>query len=141
MREEIVAEIKNLSMEEKDLRQFAFTMTFILGILAILALRNSHWVFPFLMIAYLGFGLFGLIRPNALKKVYLKWMTLAYTLGFYMTTIILGVLFYVLFTIIGKIARIFDKNMLDQEYDSKAVSYWQKKEKPSNIRQHFERQF
>ena len=81
------------------------------------------------------------LKPLLLKPVYLGWMTIAVTMGYFVTRIILSVLFYGVFTIIGAIARLFNKDMLDQNYEANAETYWKKHEKPQDPKQHLERQF
>lgn len=141
IREEITAEIKRLSPEEKDLKKFGKTMAVVFGIFSLIALYNKSGVFPYVFLLCLGFGFVGITRPLLLKKLYLGWMALALTLGFFMTKVILSLLFYSVFTIIGFIARLFNGDMLDQKYEAYASSYWKKKEKPKDFRQYLERQF
>jgi hypothetical protein len=66
---------------------------------------------------------------------------LAIVLGFFVTKIILSVLFYVMFTIIGVIARTFHHDMLDEEYDAEATTYWKPYQPPKDAKKHLERQF
>jgi hypothetical protein len=71
----------------------------------------------------------------------MPYLFFAITLGFFMTRIILSFLFYVVFTSVGLIARLVNRDMLDQQYDADATSYWKKHERPKDRRQHLERQF
>ncbi len=139
--EEIKSEVSRLKTEAKDLRKFGITMAVILGILTGIILYKGSWSFPYLLVLAVGFLLVGLIKPLLLKKVYLGWMAIAITLGFFMTRIILSILFYGMFTITGVIARLFNNDMLDQKYEAKAETYWKKHEKPQDPKQRLEQQF
>jgi uncharacterized membrane protein len=139
--EEIRSELGRLKTAPKDLRKFGITMAVILGILTGITLYTGSWAFPYLLVLAVGFLLVGIIKPTFLKKIYLGWMTIAITIGFFVTRIILSLLFYVVFTIVGIIARLVNKDMLDQEYEANAGTYWKKHEKPQDPRKHLERQF
>ena len=139
--EEIKSEVSRLETEAKDLRKFGITMAVILGILSGITLYKGSWSFPYLLVLAGGFLLFGLIKPLLLKRVYLGWMAIAITMGYFVTRIILSILFYGVFTLVGIISRFFNKDMLDQNYKAKAETYWKKHEKPQDPRKHLERQF
>jgi hypothetical protein len=139
--EDIKSELKRLKTESKDLRKFGITMALILGVLTVISLYKGSWSFRYLLVLSGGFLLIGIIKPILLKKVYLGWMAIAITMGFFMTRIILTVLFYGVFTVTGVIVRLLNKDMLDQKYDANAETYWKKHEKPQDLRKHLERQF
>lgn len=141
IREEIRSELHQLTTEAKDLRKFGITMGIILGILTGVTFYTGNWAFPYLGALAGGFLLIGIIRPLLLREIYLGWMAFAITLGFFMTRIILSFLFYVVFTITGIIVRLARKDMLDQQYDTHAETYWKKHDKPKDPKQHLERQF
>ncbi len=139
--EEITSELRRLKTEPKDLRKFGITMGVILGILTGITLYKESWSFPYLLILSGVFLLIGIIKPILLKYIYLGWMALAITIGFFVTRIILSILFYVMFTIAGIIGRLVNNDMLDQKYDANADTYWKKHEKPQDSKKHLERQF
>lgn len=139
--EEIRSEIVKLPTTPKDLRKFAITMAVVLGFLSALTWYKDSWSFPYLLglaIAFLGFGL---LKPTFLKPVYIGWMTLAIFLGFFMTRIILSLLYYSVFSIGGLIVRITGKDMLDERYDADAETYWKPYVKSQDPKRHLERQF
>jgi hypothetical protein len=139
--EEIRSEVAKLPTTPKDLRKFAITMAVVLGLLSILTWYKESWSFPYLLgltVAFLGFGF---LKPTLLKPVYIGWMTLAIFLGFFMTRIILSVLYYSVFSIGGLIIRITGKDMLDERYEADADTYWRPYVKPEDPKQRLERQF
>ena len=139
--EEIKSEVIRLKTEAKDLRKFGITMAVILGILTGITLYKGSWSFPYLLVLAIGFLVFGLIKPLLLRHIYLGWMAIAITMGYFVTRIILSILFYGVFTLIGFISRFFNKDMLDQNYEAKADTYWKEHEKPQDPKKHLERQF
>ena len=141
IREEIAAEVRKLKTEKKDLRKFGLTMAVILGIFTIITWYKTSWIFPYVFLLALGFGFISIIRPGLLKKVYIGWMTLAITIGFFMTKVLLSFLFYTVFTVTSLISRIFTRDRLDQRYDADANTYWKQHEKPNDLKKHLERQF
>ena len=51
-------------------------------------------------------------------------MGFSVVMGFFMSRVILFILFYAVLTPISFITRIFGKDILDQRIDKKAKSYW-----------------
>lgn len=66
----------------------------------------------------------GLVWPQSLTLPYKGWMALALVLGFIMTHIILGLVYYLVLTPIGLIMRMLGKNPLRARSGPDAPSYW-----------------
>ena len=82
----------------------------------------------------------GMIAPRALKWVYVVWMTLAITLGFIVSSFLLLVLFFLVITPIGLVARLVGKDFLKRRLDRAAESYWSART-PARRKEDYERQF
>lgn len=67
-----------------------------------------------------------------LKSVYAVWMKFASVLGIINVTLILSLLFYIIFTPIGLIIRLFGRDLLDRKIEKDKTSYWLKKEFPAS---------
>ncbi len=127
--------------EAKELRKFALTLFFALGVLgAILVSRKND----------IGFVLWGIgsaaalmawVQPRSLKPVYTYWMKLAVVLGFISSHVILGLLYYLVVTPIGLVKRMLGKNQLPLQPDPRLGSYWIRKEKRPYDRQRYEKMF
>lgn len=139
--EEIKAEVDILETDEQALRKFGFTMAIVLGLFSLLALYRQSGAFPYVFLPAIAFWLAGTLHSPLLKDIYIWWMTLAVTLGYFVTRIILSVVFYVAFTIIGFFARLFTSDMLDERLDASATTYWQPYEHKKPLRERLERQF
>jgi len=85
------------------------------------------------------FIVMGLALPALLKPVYIIWMRFAFILGWINTRIILFILFYLIFTPLGLLMRLFRIDLLERK--NKADSYWKKKEKPGYQPLDYERRF
>lgn len=88
-----------------------------------------------------GILLCGLFLPAVLKPVYLAWMYAARLLGWVNTYLLLGLVFYTLFALIGGGMRLLGRDPLDRRWEPMRKSYWIKREKPLLPREHYERQF
>lgn len=134
-------EIKHIRESKKDLRKFGLTVgTALLVISVALFLLDKS--------SYLYFGIAGgtlilpgLIFPVILKPVNKAWMTLALLLGWFMSRVILSVLFYLVLAPIGIIAKLFGKRFINLKIDKQAATYWEKREKRSPEKLEYERQF
>ena len=75
----------------------------------------------------LGAGVFlgipALVRPSLLQPVYRVWMFVGYHLGWVNTRIILGVLYYLMFTPVGFLMRRFGSDPLRRKPDLEAETY------------------
>ena len=95
---------------------------------------------------YLGLGgivllLSGLLSPNLLKPFYNGWMVVALTIGFFMSRILLSLIFFLIFTPVGLVFRLLKKDPLARKADPTANSYWIKRDENQNDPEDAERQF
>ena len=134
-------EIKNIKSEKKDLRNFGITFGVVLGLLAgALWWKEKDSYSIFIIISFVFFFL-GFVVPAVLKPLQKAWMAFAVVLGFFMTKVILSILFYLVFTSIGLGARLFGKQFLNLKMDSSKKSYWINRKPESFEKGHYERQF
>ena len=116
--------LKNIRTDNKAIRDFGILIGIILLIIAGILFykeRESYELIILLGIAFIGLGL-GM--PIILKPFYLVWMNFAVILGWFMTRLILGLLFYVIVSPIGLISRLFGKEFLELKNISFNRSYW-----------------
>ena len=117
MLEEIRFEIQKLQTDEKALTKFGKTMAVVLGILTLIAGYRESGAFAYTFLLALIFLFLGILWPMSLKRFYTVWMTIALMMGFVMTKVILSLMFYTAFTIIGLIAKLF--TLTDSIYSMK----------------------
>ena len=85
--------------------------------------------------------LFGLILPTILKPLNKIWMILAVILGWFMSRLILFILFYIVITPIGFFLKLLGKDFLHRKIDNNSHSYWETREKKLAEQIDYERQF
>lgn len=83
----------------------------------------------------------GMISPFTLKPVYIGWMYLTRCFAWVLTTLVLGLVFYIGFTVIGFLMRLFGKDPLNRKIDRSAVSCWNRRPRSAPEREHYKKQF
>ena len=136
----MIEELKNIKSEKSDLRKFGITVGAILVIIAGFLFWNERESFQLVFAIGIVLIVFGISVPVLLKPVYWVWMIFATILGWLMTRVILSLLFYVIFTSIGLISRLFGKKFLDLKPDKSRDSYWNYRSKMFD-KENYEKQF
>ena len=137
----MIEEIKNIKSEKSDLRKFGIIVGIVLLIIAgFFFLKEKESFQLFLTIGTVLF-VTGIVIPFTLKPIYWVWMVFSTILGWFMTRVILSLLFYVVFTPIGLIARLFGKQFLGLKMDHSKQSYWNMKTVEASNTQNYEKQF
>ena len=121
----IVDEIKNIKSTPRELRKFGLTMAIPLALIAALLLwrqRDYYWYF---FVAAGLFVFFGSVVPVLLKPIHKAWMTFAIIMGWFMTRVILTVLFFLVLTPTALLLRLLGKDLLNLEFKGDSSgSYW-----------------
>jgi hypothetical protein len=126
----------------REIRKFGIIMCLFFGLLGTISLIKGGTLFPYLLGVAILFVVLALAAPKMLVPVHKAWMKLAEGLGWVNTRIILGVVFYTLFTPIGIISRLLGLDILDQKFHRPELnSYWKKREKLPFDKERWERQF
>ncbi len=126
--------------DKKKLREFGITMGAVfLFISGLFLFRQRYTGATYSLLVSCIFSIMGLVCPVVLGPVYVVWMRFAFILGWVNTRIILIILFYFIFTPLGLLLRLFKVDLLERE--SKAGSYWKKKEKAGGAMSDYERRF
>jgi len=134
-------ELKLIKEDKQSLRKFGLTVGTVLlliGIALYLFDKTSFIYFGGIGIILI---LFGLALPNVLRPINKIWMILAIILGWFMSRVILIILFYLVITPIGFLSKIFRSDPLSRKWDSSVSSYWEEREKRVSDKIDYERQF
>ena len=135
-------EIRQFKSGPRDLRKFGLTVGGVFIVLGLCFLYRHKQHYPYFLYPGLLLFVFGLTLPKALRTLYIGWMTLAFVLGFIVSTVLLVVFFFVVVTPIALLARCFGKDFLERKWDSKAASYWLPRERSKRVEPaEYERQF
>ena len=137
----MLEEIKNIKSEKSDLRNFGITVGIILLVISgFLFWKEKESFQIFLAIGIILF-LTAIALPSVLKPVYWIWMIFGIILGWFMTRVILSLLFYVVFTSIGLTLRLFGKQFLELRWDNSKESYWNFRTNEHLQNKNYEKQF
>jgi uncharacterized protein involved in cysteine biosynthesis len=121
--------MEKLNLDRKNLRKFGITMGIaFLVITLFILIRHRSSILPASFISLIFFAsAFGM--PVLLKPIYIIWMRFAFMLSWINTRLILIIIFYLIFTPVGLIIRLFGFDLLDRRIERDKYSYWTKKDK------------
>jgi hypothetical protein len=85
-------------------------------------------------------GPLGLLRPQAVRPLFVGWTVLAFPIGWLVTKVVLVLLFYGLFTPVGLVFKLIGRDALARRIEPDRESYWAPKAAPAGVRSYF-RQF
>ena len=134
-------EIKNIKSEKSDIRNFGITLGIILLLISGLLFwkeKESYQIFSGIGITL---SLIAIAIPSVLKPVYWMWMIFGIILGWFMTRVILSLLFYIIITPIGLTLRLFGKQFLELRWDKSKESYWNFRINEHLQNENYEKQF
>lgn len=126
----IIEDIKNIKSGKRDLLKFGLTMGIVLGLLGGFTWwRGKEYCYYFLIISAIFF-FFTFTFPSVLKPVNKLWMTLAILMSWFMTRLILCILFYLGITPMSFFTRLIGKDFLGLKINRDTTkTYWIPKEK------------
>ena len=122
------AEIKNIKANRLELKKFGWLVG---GVLVLIGLVQYYFGNPLNTYFIVGGAILvvaGFVVPIILKPLYLLWMAIAVVLGWFMTRLILIVLFYLVLTPISFVSWLFGKKFMGAGIDHSVETYWTKRE-------------
>jgi len=111
-------------------RNFGFVFSAFFLLLGLAPLRKHQPVRWWALGIAGAFLVATLLVPGLLAPLNRLWMKLGHLLGRITTPIVTGLLFYLVFTPAGFLARLLGKDPLRLRFDPKASSYWQERRPP-----------
>lgn len=108
-------------------RSFGFVFTVAFLVIALIPLIHGEEIRNWSMITSAVFLAITLIYPKMLHPLNKLWMKFGLLLHHIIQPIVLGILFYLVFTPMAILAKILKKDFLHLHFDSKAKSYWIKR--------------
>jgi hypothetical protein len=123
---------------DKTLRQFAGLCLIVFSLAALVQLQFRHHPVAALVYGVLAvvLGPLGLIAPRAVRPVWVTWMVIAFPIGWLVSTVVLAILFYGIFTPIGLAFRMSGRDALALKRAPRQ-SYWTPRPEPRSARQYF----
>ncbi|HZM96720.1 MAG TPA: SxtJ family membrane protein [Vicinamibacterales bacterium] len=113
---------------DRMLRQFAALWVLFFGAVAWRAFARQQVILAeVLAVAAVTVGPLGLVWPRLIKPIFVTWMMLAFPIGWTVSRIVLGALFYGLFTPLALVFRLRGRDELGLRPRPGPGSYWSPK--------------
>ena len=108
--------------DKNEWRKFGIGLAIILAVIATVQLIIGRDLYLYFYIAGVLSLTIGLAIPILLKPIFILFSYIGFVLGWFMTRVILSILFYLIFTIIGVASKLFNKTFLDIMFSLSAFS-------------------
>ncbi len=138
---ELFKEIKAIPSSRKDLERFGLGGIIFFGSIFLIALIFAHKIHWNLLIIGSSLYVLGKLVPHLLKIVYFPLVIFGLIMGHIVSTVALTLLFFLCLTPIAVLARITGKKFLDLSFRNPSDSYWNKREKSSDLKTSCETQY
>ncbi len=127
---------------KKQLRTFGITLALVLTILGIIQfLKGNIFIYKCLFGGAFVTLVTALLIPIVIRPLYIGALYLSHVLGWFNTRLILGLLFYLIFTPIAIIFRIIGRDPLERKFDTNVPSYWKIRKATEFDKSNYERQY
>ena len=94
-------------------------------------LQSTPFIIGYVLYAW------SLVLPSTLVVIYVPWMHFGHIMGAINTRLILGLVFYLLFTPMSLVLTIFGKDPLKRKFEATQESYWKKcQDRPKEHMEH-----
>src|SRR5436305_1298830 len=124
----------------RELRQFGAMLAICLGGLAGYNYASDRTLLACLIGGTVAAGLLAAIRPGWLRPIYVGWMCLVFPIGWMVSHLLLGGVFFLLLTPLGCLLRGFGYDPLRRRPPPEQDSYWEVRDERHDSRRYF-RQF
>ena len=134
-------DLKHIGKSDDAVKKTGLTVGVVLILISMLLWYLGKTTFVYFSITGGLFIIFALIAIPVLRPFHKLWMMFALAMGFVMSRVILTLLFYIILTPIGLIAKLVGKKFMPIGFDKKASTYWEKRENPVKQQIDYDRQF
>ncbi len=134
-------EIHEMAVDKKTVRKFGIIFAVILLAIGGWLWYRSHAWWPWFTGAGAAMMVIAVAAANALMPLYKGMTIFSIIIGYFVSRLILTLMFVVFFIPIGLLMRLFGKDLLDKKLNKKATSYWLKKENTPFSKEKYERLF
>ncbi len=134
-------ELKHIDTSEKSVKKTGITVGVVLILISFILWWLGKNSFVYFSFAGGIFIILSYIAIPLLSPFHKLWIGLSLVLGFVMSRIILTILFYLVVTPIGLLAKLVGKKFMPLGFDKNAETYWEKRDKTVKEKIDYERQF
>lgn len=130
----------NRNPSRRDLRFFAMGLTILLGLAGWWLRRRLglEVAVPLGLALGAAVGLCGVVRPEALRLVYVGWMLAFSPIGWLVSYLLLGFVYYGVVTPLALMMRLRGRDPLDRTFDRQASTYWKERKKKREAKSYFD---
>lgn len=131
----------NWNPPKRELRQFGLLCLVIFGGMAAWAYFHdgSRLAMGLLAFASIAGGTLGVLAPQALRPIFVGWMVAAFPIGWTISHLLLGIIYFGILTPIGFVMRVAGYDPMERKLDPDAGTYWKEHEQ-AEVKRYF-RQF
>ncbi len=137
----LTEEFKNIKSGRNELKQFGLIIGAVLLIVGSYLFWKIHPNYSYFVISGVIFILAGLIFPVILKPFQKIWMVIALILGWFMSRLVVTIIFYFILTPVSLIAKLVGKKFLELKGTKSQKSYWNYRQSATIARIDLEKQF
>ena len=114
-----------LAPSDRMLRQFSGIWIVFFGAIAARQEYHHHHTVAIVLAALaLTLGPLGLVWPRVMKPIFVGWMRLTHPIGWVVSRLVLGLIFYGLFTPFAWVFRLMGRDALRLKPQPQASTYW-----------------
>lgn len=115
--------------DKKEWRKFSFGLSGILFVIALIQFLLGKKLSLYFFGASVFILFVGIAVPVLIKPIFIIFSYIGFVLNWFMTRLILTILFYLVFTPTRFIAKLFGREFLSLKFDRTPETYWVSKEK------------
>ena len=116
----------NTSPSQRDLRWFGLLLPVFFAIAGALVWRRTESLSSAVALWALGGTVSALFAfwPASRRRIYVGWMYAVYPIGWTVSHLLLGIVYFVVITPIGIVVRVLLRDPLERHFDRAASTYW-----------------
>ncbi len=123
----------------RQLAVFGVVWLVVFGVLGGFACYRGGWPWAtVLWAAALAVPGIGWVFPALLRVVYVGMACLTYPVGVVVSFVVLAAIYYLVFTPVGLLLRLFGYDPMHRRRDAGAVSYWVARQPTEDVRRYFQ---
>ena len=134
-------ELKHIDNSDEAVKKTGLTVGVVLILVSFLLWYLGKTSFIYFSIIGGLFVILAIIAIPVLRPFHKLWMMLALAMGFVMSRVILTILYYLVLTPIGLLAKIVGKKFMPLGFDKNEKTYWEKRDLTDKKQIDYERQF
>ena len=117
-------DIEAIDSSTPVLKKFGLTLGIFFGVVGILMYWRGRHAYVIFLILSLLFDGFGILNPRLLKPVHKIWMTFGLVMNWFVTRLILCIIFYLIITPIALLSKLVGQDFLRPIRTGWPETYW-----------------